>query len=85
MTDREHVQDGVKPTVPQIRERYDAGRYDHTIDATIGVLLDFITEMRFALHEINDGFESALRGWEAERKSHDQTRALLTNKENING
>jgi len=87
VTDREHVEDGVRPTVPQIRQKYEAGNYDRSVDATIGVLLEFISEMRLVLSEANSGFESALAGWEAEQKSHQQTRAMLEtyNKENPNG
>ena len=67
MTERKHVDDGVRPTVPQIRARYTRGDYDHAVDATIATLIEHIDLMTQMLEECQDGYESALNGWRRER------------------
>ena len=77
MTHRDHVVDGSKPNIPKIRLKYEEGKYDHTVDADIGALLDFIDEIVDALRESNEISIGALIGWDNEARKHRKTRALL--------
>jgi predicted hydrocarbon binding protein len=67
VTERKHVDDGARPTVSQIKERYVRGDYDHAIDPTIASLIDHIDLMSDLLRECQDGYERALNGWRRER------------------
>ena len=62
MTHRDHVVDGSKPNIPKIRAKYEEGKYDHTVDADICALLEFIEEIVEALRESNEITIDALDG-----------------------
>jgi hypothetical protein len=77
--------DNVVPTIDQISRRYEQGYYDHSVESTIGTMLELIDDMREVLIESDRISESALRGWQMEKEAHDKLKSLTNNKESNNG
>ena len=50
MTNHNH-EDGVRPSLALIKERYDSGHYENDIKPTISVLLETIHQLRSAAKE----------------------------------